>query len=409
MNSKPVNNHPRVGIIGGGFGGLTAALHLNASKFHVTLFDHKKKFDWLPNIHELVSGIKQEKNLQFSLESRLSQRGHNFCNESVTFIDPERKKVVTAQAKTYQFDFLIVSVGGVNNTFGVKGADKYTLPFKSVDDCARIRDRLREVADNTEYPKIGIIGGGLEGVEVLGEILRNYKTSQNTSLTLVANSHRLLVIAPEVVANRLQHYCNIYGVDLLLERNVTEVSPGKVVLDNKKILDLDIIIWTGGGIAPPLLYESGLAEDEKSWIRVNENLESREFENVFVVGDAAMLPEPVDKQAYHALDMGKLAAENIIRVTNDLIMHPFNPTIKPFLLTFGDIDTFMIFNEKVISGPSLSIAKEMVYQMIIRQLEGSGSLHAAEDTLKRLPSLAKIITRNRIMRRMLFSLFSKIH
>ncbi|MHC4138662.1 MAG: NAD(P)/FAD-dependent oxidoreductase [Planctomycetota bacterium] len=406
MNNKPFDNHPRVGIIGGGFGGLTAALHLSASRFRVSLFDHKKKFNWLPNIHELVSGMKRENDLQFSLERRLSQLGHTFCNESVTSIDPEQKKVVTEKGKTYEFDFLIVSVGGVNNTFGVKDADRYTLPFKSVADCVRIRDRLKEVTDNTENPKIGIIGGGLEGVEVLGEILRIYKTRSNISLTLIASNPRLLVIAPEAVANRLQHYCKIYGVDLLLKRKVTEVCPEGIVLDKKDTLDLDVIIWTGGGIAPPLLYDSGLADDEKSWVRVNECLESINFENVFVVGDAAHLPEPVDKQAYHALDMGKLAAENIIREANDLPKLSFKPTIKPFLLTFGDIDTFMIFGEKVVSGPSMSIAKELVYQMIMRQLEGTGRLHAIEDTLKRLPSLSKVLTRNRIIGRVLSSLLS---
>jgi NADH dehydrogenase len=409
MNNKSFNDHYRVGIIGGGYGGLTAALHLNASRFRVSLFDQKKKFDWLPNIHELVSGMKRENDLQFSLEGRLSQLGHTFCNESVTSIDPERKKVVTGQGKIYQFDFLIVSVGGVNNTFGVKGADRYTLPFKSVEDCARIRDRLREVMGTSKNPRIGIIGGGLEGIEVLGEILRTYKNRRNISLTLVANSPRLLVIAPEAIANRLQHYCNIYGVDLLLKRKVTEVYPGRVVLDNKGTLDFDVIIWTGGGIAPTLLHDSGLTEDEKSWVKVNECLESIHFEKVFVVGDAAVLPEPVEKQAYHALDMGKLAAENIIRQSSDLPKLPFKPTIKPFLITFGDIDTFMIFGEKVVSGPSLSIAKELVYQMIMRQLEGTGSLHAIEDTLKRLPSLSRVLTRNRIIRRMLFSLFRKTY
>jgi hypothetical protein len=69
----------------------------------------------------------------------------------------------------------------------------------------------------------------------------------------------------------------------------------------------------------------------------------------------------------------------------------------------------MIFGEKVVSGPSLSIAKELVYQMIMRQLEGTGSLHATEDTLKRLPSLSRVLTRNRIIRRMLFSLFRKTY
>ncbi|KHE92157.1 MAG: hypothetical protein K8F52_04440 [Candidatus Scalindua rubra] len=78
--------------------------------------------------------------------------------------------------------------------------------------------------------------------------------------------------------------------------------------------------------------------------------------------------EPVDKQAYHALDMGKLAAENIIRVTSDLPKQPFKTAIRPFLLTFGDIDTFMVFGEKVISGPSLSVAKELVYQKIMSKI-----------------------------------------
>ncbi|GAX60227.1 NAD(FAD)-dependent dehydrogenase [Candidatus Scalindua japonica] len=99
IKNKYVNDHYRVGIISGGYGGLTAALNLNASRFCVTLFDQKKKFNWLPDIHELVSGMKRECDLQFSLEGRLLQLGHTFCNKSVTSIDPDCKQLVTEQAK----------------------------------------------------------------------------------------------------------------------------------------------------------------------------------------------------------------------------------------------------------------------------------------------------------------------
>ncbi len=406
MTKKTFNNLPRVGIIGGGFAGLAAASHLSASEFSVSLFDHKRKFDWLPNIHELISGMKQERDLQIPLKRRLRQLGHTFLNVSVRSINPERKKIRTSHGKTYQFDFLIVAPGGVNNTYGVKGADKYTLPFKSVKDCARIRDRLRKVSSGSNNSRIGIIGGGLEGVESLGELLRAYSTKDNFTITLVVGSPRLMMNAPEIVAKRLQNLCARYLVDLRLGCKVTEVHPRGVILDHKESLDLDAIIWTGGGKAPPLLFEAGLAEDKNSWAKVNEFLESMYFKNVFVIGDAAALPEPIDKQAFYALDMGELAARNIIRLTRGQPKLSFKPVRKPFLLTFGNIDTFMIYDEKVISGPSLCIAKELVYQLIMSRLEGVGSLRSQKDAIRRSSSLLRVFAKSNIIKRLFTSLLS---
>ena len=70
----------------------------------------------------------------------------------------------------------------------------------------------------------------------------------------------------------------------------------------------DLTIWTGGGVAPPLLHAAKLAPKPRQWAPVDATLRSRRHHNVFVIGDAAALPTPVQKQAFHALEMGEWAA-----------------------------------------------------------------------------------------------------
>jgi len=132
---------------------------------------------------------------------------------------------------------------------------------------------------------------------------------------------------------------------------------------------------------PSILYESGLSKAPEQWSPVSKTLQHIDYPYIFVSGDAASVNSPLSKQAYHALDMGKTAAENIVRRHLGKPLKDFKPSLKPMLVSFGDLDAFLIDKHIVIAGPAISVLKESVFQLVMTQLDPSGvflkAIHAS--------------------------------
>ena len=147
------------------------------------------------------------------------------------------------------------------------------------------------------------------------------------------------------------------------------VTEKTVQLTSGEVLPSDITIWTGGAAPPGLLSESGLAPEGGSWAPVRPTLQSRFFDHIFVIGDAAQLPQPLTKQAYYAIDMGEFAAGNIVRHIESEPLGEFQPAINLSLISLGDIDTYLVVGNTVVAGIALSAIKEFVYQFNMARYE----------------------------------------
>jgi NADH dehydrogenase len=370
---------PRVVIVGGNFAGIAAAQHLD-DRYAVTVIDRSPWFEWLPNIHELLSGAKRPADLRLPRARLVKRAGHRFVRAEVVRIDSAAGAVVTSTGRRFPFDACIVAVGGVDETFGVPGADRHAMSFKGVDECAEIGRRLAELTRRKGPASVVIVGGGFEGIEALGEILRRYGDRKGLTVSLVEAGSRLMPNSPATIDRAVRRHCAKYDVRFLTGSRVTKVTPTRVHVTGGKPLRSDLTIWTGGVKAPPLLRTSGLADRDGQWAPVTQALRSKRHHNVFVVGDAASLPQPLGKQAYYALQMGTCAAGNVERALAGRRLCDFKPSAKGMLVAFGDLDTFLIAGRAAIGSPALASAKEAIYQVTMAQLDpplGGDSLRGA--------------------------------
>lgn len=358
----------RVVVIGANFAGLTAALRLS-DDHEVIVIDPSPQFEFLPNIHELISGVKTAGQLRLSRQRLLHQAGQQFFQDTVTNLDPVGRTVQTQSGDVFAFDICVVAVGGVNNTFGVTGADEYAFPFKSVDQCEAIGATLKDMIALQDDVTICIVGGGLEGVESLGEILRRYRNAAGLTVHIIESGDQLLPGFPVALGQQVQRNCRDHPVHIHTDTRVKAVTEATVELTSGEVLPADITIWTGGATAPGILSESGLAADADSWAPVRETLQSQSFDHIFIVGDAAQLPQPLSKQAYYAIAMGECAAENIVRLVQGESMAAFEPPADLSLISFGDLDAYLVIGNTVVAGTALSPIKEFIYQFNMARYE----------------------------------------
>ncbi len=388
------DKRPRVLVVGASFGGLAAAEALPAS-VSVRVVDERPLFQWLPNIHELVSGLKAAGSLTLDRRRIVERAGHRFVRAGIAEIHAEEGRAVTDRGRVLRFDACIVAVGGVLDTFGIPGAKRYALPFKSVAQCEAIGVRLEELFRGRSPVRVTVVGGGLEGVEALGEILRRYRDDPRLQATIVEKARRLMPEAPRELDRTVRRHCKRFGVDVRTGTSVESVAARSVALDDGTRLGSDVTLWTVGSRPAPLLAAAGLAPDALTWAPVEETLQSTAYPNVFVVGDAAGPPEPVAKQAYHALDMGALAAENAVRLLEGRRLRRFRPLPKPSLVAFGDLDTFLVAGDRVVAAPALAAAKEAVFQITMARLDPPTDLRALYNLRRRaLGALARAATYN---------------
>jgi NADH dehydrogenase len=103
-----------------------------------------------------------------------------------------------------------------------------------------------------------------------------------------------------------------------------------------------------------------------------------------VAGDAADFETPLAKQAYHALDMGELVGENILRQLAGVPLRPFTPDPKPMLLACGPHGTYLVTGERAFSAPGLDSAKDLILQAEMARLDSATGLPGLGRTTRRL-------------------------
>src|SRR3989344_1030151 len=177
-------------ILGGGFGGIRAALDLEKklkNKAQIILIDKNGYHLFLPALYEVASayGVKRDpfavrlkKSICIPYHDIFEGRNIEFVQDEVTGADFGAKKVF-ADARAFEYDYLLIALGSQTNDFGILGVREYAYQFKSIEDALMINKALdkliNDCADSRREQsagpvKIFICGGGFTGVELAAEI-----------------------------------------------------------------------------------------------------------------------------------------------------------------------------------------------------------------------------------------------
>lgn len=370
-------------IIGANFAGLNAAKQLGRG-YQVTLIDPQPYFEFFPNIHELLSRVKKPKDLRLDRKRLIEEMGHAWKPDRVTELIPAENKVVTADGTVLVYDACIVALGGVNETHGVPGVEDHAHAFKSVADCQAIGKAYKALRKSKQPFSVVIAGGGSEGMEGLGELLRSSHKMGKGKIHLVEAQKRLMPGQNSKIHKEVLRLTKKLPVSYHFGQRISAVNAQSVELANGTTLPSDLTIWTGGVKPHPLLAQSGLSPDDASWAPVKKSLQSVGHNNLFITGDAADLPKLDSKQAYFALETGEIAGKNVDRLLRNKQLRPYVPMDRPALYSFGSLTCFLSTEDWVVSGKSVAPLKEAVYQKSMADMQGFGSCKSTRDFYDRL-------------------------
>ncbi|MCH8544157.1 MAG: FAD-dependent oxidoreductase [Alcanivorax sp.] len=388
-------------IVGAGMAGLSAARRLSDLGLRATVVDPSPWFEWLPNIHELLSGRKTPASLRLDRQALLAAMGHRLLAQRVTGIDLSAQRLHLGEQEELPYDRLLLACGGVDHDRGVEGVAGHALPFKSVDDCYAIGSRLARLMASGRPVSVVIVGGGVEGIEALGEILRCYRQHAGLHVTLLEGGPRLMGQAPAVLDEMLRERLAGQPVTIRCATRVAAVTATGVRLAAEAPaqaesvagaqLAADMVIWTGGVRAPDWVARSPLAGAD-GWATVTPTLQSPASARVWVCGDVGNLPGVRGKQASDALAAGVLAASNLAASFQGQKQgrgrrrrqQSFRASPTPQLLTLGDLDDWLVTPDQVIAGPALGELKEAIYQFYMARLDRSRRWRALPGVAARL-------------------------
>ena len=137
----------RIVILGGGYGGITAAKKLGRifrknSDIEITLIDKNTYHTLMTELHEVAGSRVDPDSVMISYDRIFTGSHINIVTDVITSLDTEKKQLVSAKA-VYPYDYLIIGTGGAPEFFDIQGIQENSFSLWSLEDAIRITAALR--------------------------------------------------------------------------------------------------------------------------------------------------------------------------------------------------------------------------------------------------------------------------
>jgi NADH dehydrogenase len=346
----------RVVIIGGGFGGVTAAQSLRVTDVEITLIDRTNHHLFQPLLYQVAMAALSPGDIALPLRTIFrSQRNVRVVMGEVQRIDRDARLVYVAEQSPIPFDCLILAPGSHHSYFGHDEWECVAPGLKTLADALELRARMLRSFETAErlvnkasaqpYVTFVIVGGGPTGVELAGALaemgrnamLPDFPSLQHLAvrILLVEAGERILPGFSEHLSAKAQQALESMGVTVLLKSIVQDIHPTGVLINGQFVQTVNVM-WAAGNRASALLESLNVPLDDAGRVIVRSDLTIPSDPWLFVIGDAAsfrdrqghVLPglapvavqearyaatviarrmQPTEREAFHYSDRGTLA------------------------------------------------------------------------------------------------------
>jgi NADH dehydrogenase len=354
----------RIVVLGGGFAGIyimrrLEKLFARRDDVEILLVSRDNFLLMTPLLFEVCSGKLEMSACSISIREFLHSGG--FIKATVEAVDLERRAVLVssdgAHKRELRYDHLVLALGSLTNTVRIDGSD-LAFTFKTLADAILLRNHVIERMEWAEVESDSnvrrreltfvVIGGGLVGVEVFGEltafideVVRYYPRIRRDEirLHLLEAGERIM---PEI-SEELAHYSvrvlsRRAGVSIRTNAPVERITPGFVYLKDE-VLEASTVVLSAGTTPSPIVAGLPVEKDGRGKILVDATMRCKQRPEIWAAGDCASIPDsngkPYPELAQHAMREAKVVAENIYATVNGLPVKPFVYKTKGIMASLG--------------------------------------------------------------------------
>ncbi|MEQ9468849.1 MAG: NAD(P)/FAD-dependent oxidoreductase [Ekhidna sp.] len=354
----PESSLPRIVIVGGGFGGLNLAKGLRKTKAQVVLLDKNNFHTFQPLLYQVATAGLEPDSIAGPLRKAFDgQANYLFRMVKVTGVHPSKNEIETTVG-SLSYDYLVMANGSVTNYFNKKDFRPKVLPLKRIVHALDLRSHILQnfeqavmTKDEKELEKmmnIVVVGGGPTGVEVSGALAELKKhilpkdypdlDFSQMKIHLIEGSDRLLNGMSDFAGKEALRYIGKMGINVQLNTFVEDYDGDSVKL-NSGYIESATVIWSAG-VRGNVVDGLDARSVERSRILVDEFNRVKGTENIFAIGDVAMMqsdkfPSGHPMVAPVAIQQGRHLANNLRRKISGSEFIPFKYFDKGSMATIG--------------------------------------------------------------------------
>ncbi|MEO0949022.1 MAG: NAD(P)/FAD-dependent oxidoreductase [Cyanobacteria bacterium J06641_5] len=289
------NRAQRICILGGGFGGLYAALRLAAFPWQgvtapeIVLVDRGDRFVFLPLLYEIISGELQSWEIAPPFTEVLAETRVRFIRAEVMGIDFSSRDIHLEGRPSLRYDYLVLATGVQTLRLEIPGLSEHALEFRSLEDAYTLDERLRELeASERETIRIAIVGGSYSGIELACKLAD--RLGERGRLRIIELADGLLRTATAFNREAAQRALEARGIWIDLETQVSALTAASLTLAHRETEDelpVDLTIWTAGTQIPAWVQQLSLPQSDRGQIEIEPTLQVKGYAEVFALGDIA--------------------------------------------------------------------------------------------------------------------------
>ena len=356
-------------ILGGGFGGINVLKSIqnkfkNEPNIRISIVSKDNYFLYTPMLPQVSSGLIHPSDITIPIRKLCKQA--EFYQASISSMDLEQKLVTITRTfdgkvRALDYDYLIIALGSNTNFFDNKNIEEHSFVIKTVEDAIAIHDQIIHMLESAaqtsdvDFKKklmtFTVVGAGFAGVETMGEInylvresVKNFYPSigkENISMNLVASEEFILPELGPKLGKDAGKYLRKAGVNVITNTKAVDTGEDFVELDNGEKIPCMTLIWAAGVVIDPIVSSLKCKHDKSGKLKVAKYLRLTEYENVFALGDCALITNPSTGEAYpptaqNSIHQSATVANNLYSmITGKTKLKEFSFESKGMMTTLG--------------------------------------------------------------------------
>ncbi|HZW67112.1 MAG TPA: NAD(P)/FAD-dependent oxidoreductase [Pseudogracilibacillus sp.] len=389
-------NKPKIVILGAGYAGLRTARNLSkmlkndeAEIVLVNRHNYHYETTWL---HEVAGGTINPNQARFMISDALNTNRVQLVYDEVENIDRDSQEVRLKDG-SISYDYLVVALGFVTNTFGIKGMDEHAFFIQDINTSQLIRDHIEyqfsafangELEDEDALTII-VGGGGFTGIEFVGELAERVpqlckKYGISPDIPRIINVEAMPSIMPmfdEDLVEYAKQSLENRGVEFRIGTKINEcTAEGFIVGEDNELIKGGTVVWTGGVTGSPILEKAGF-EITRGKVTVNGDMRAPGEENIFILGDCAWVMNeeenrPFPPTAQAAIQHADTCAANIKALIEGTSLESFTFDDKGSVASLGVSDGIgNVLSGKKLRGKAAATMKKVVDNRSVFLLGGT--------------------------------------